>query len=243
MLHNASLLIDDIEDNSILRRGIPVAHHIFGIASTINAANYVYFLALEKTVTKLPKHAVPEAVEIFTQQLLELHRGQGMDIHWRDTLTCPTEEEYLAMIRRKTGGLFGLGVKLMQLFSEDKRDFSQLIQLLGTLFQIRDDYANLKSDQYAENKSYCEDLTEGKFSFPMVHAIKSHPEDPTLINILRQKPKNVEIKKFAVDLMEKKGSFAYTLDVLHRLDRETRQETLRLGQNLYLIQLLDALAM
>ena len=40
--------IDDIEDNSSLRRGIPVAHHIFGVASTINAANYAYFLGLEK---------------------------------------------------------------------------------------------------------------------------------------------------------------------------------------------------
>lgn len=40
--------IDDIEDNSILRRGVPVAHSIYGVASTINAANYVFFLALEK---------------------------------------------------------------------------------------------------------------------------------------------------------------------------------------------------
>jgi geranylgeranyl pyrophosphate synthase len=47
-LHDASLLIDDVEDGSNLRRGVPVSHAIFGIAPTINAANYVYFLALEK---------------------------------------------------------------------------------------------------------------------------------------------------------------------------------------------------
>ncbi len=47
-LHNASLLIDDIEDNSKLRRGKPVAHSIFGVAPVINCANYVYFLALNK---------------------------------------------------------------------------------------------------------------------------------------------------------------------------------------------------
>jgi geranylgeranyl diphosphate synthase type 3 len=45
-LHNASLLVDDIEDSSKLRRGHPVAHSIYGIAQTINSANYVYFLAL-----------------------------------------------------------------------------------------------------------------------------------------------------------------------------------------------------
>lgn len=47
-LHNSSLLIDDIEDNSKLRRGIPVAHSIFGIPTVINCANYVFFMALEK---------------------------------------------------------------------------------------------------------------------------------------------------------------------------------------------------
>lgn len=51
MLHNASLLIDDIEDNSKLRRGFPVAHSIYGIPSVINSANYVYFLGLEKVLT------------------------------------------------------------------------------------------------------------------------------------------------------------------------------------------------
>ena len=67
----------------------------------------------------------------------------GMDIYWRDTYTCPNESEYLNMILRKTGGLFGLGIRLMQLFSENKQDFSVLTGVLGTYFQIRDDYANL----------------------------------------------------------------------------------------------------
>ena len=50
LLHNSSLLIDDIQDNSVLRRGVPVAHSIYGISSTINAANYVLFIALEKVL-------------------------------------------------------------------------------------------------------------------------------------------------------------------------------------------------
>lgn len=47
-LHNASLLVDDIEDGSKLRRGLPVAHDVFGVPTTLNTANYVYFLALER---------------------------------------------------------------------------------------------------------------------------------------------------------------------------------------------------
>jgi geranylgeranyl diphosphate synthase type 3 len=63
MLHNASLLVDDVEDDSVLRRGRPVAHKIYGVASTINCANMVYFMALRE-VQRLP--LVNEAVRIFT---------------------------------------------------------------------------------------------------------------------------------------------------------------------------------
>ena len=80
MLHNASLLLDDIEDSSILRRGIPVAHKIYGEASTINSANYVMFIALERVIAL----GHPAAVGVYTEQMLELHRGQGMEIYWRD---------------------------------------------------------------------------------------------------------------------------------------------------------------
>lgn len=102
--------MDDVEDGSQLRRGVPVAHSIFGTAQTINSANYVYFRALEE----LQRLENREAIHIFTEELINLHRGQGMDLWWRDTLTCPTEAEYLEMVDNKTGGLFRLAVKLMQ---------------------------------------------------------------------------------------------------------------------------------
>jgi geranylgeranyl diphosphate synthase type 3 len=117
MLHTASLLVDDVEDSSLLRRGIPVAHSIFGTAQTINSANYVYFCALQE----LQKLGNPKSLEIYTEELLNLHRGQGMDLFWRDTLTCPSEDDYLEMVGNKTGGLFRLAVKLMQAESKSTR--------------------------------------------------------------------------------------------------------------------------
>jgi geranylgeranyl diphosphate synthase type 3 len=102
--------VDDVEDSSLLRRGVPVAHRIFGTAQTINSANYVYFGALQE----LLKLNNPRAIEIYTEELCNLHRGQGMDLFWRDTLTCPSEDDYLEMVGNKTGGLFRLAVKLMQ---------------------------------------------------------------------------------------------------------------------------------
>jgi geranylgeranyl diphosphate synthase type 3 len=219
MLHESSLLIDDVQDSSELRRGFPVAHSIFGIAQTINSANYVYFLALHE-LQKLRNCSV---ISIFTEELMNLHRGQGMDLFWRETLTCPTEEDYLEMVGNKTGGLFRLGIKLMQAESNVGIDCTPLISLIGLIFQIRDDYLNLASREYSNNKGTCEDLTEGKFSFPVIHAIRSDPSDLRLLNILKQKTTDTQVKLYAVSYMERAGSFAYTRRVLSELIGRARK--------------------
>jgi geranylgeranyl diphosphate synthase, type III len=80
MLHNASLLIDDIQDNSKLRRGAPVAHSIYGVPLTINAANYVYFLAMQKALTL--KH--PDVTQIFVGKRRVVRSFNiSLDIHCR----------------------------------------------------------------------------------------------------------------------------------------------------------------
>eukprot|EP00045_Choanoeca_perplexa_P003190 m.29028 g.29028 ORF g.29028 m.29028 type:complete len:308 (-) comp11915_c0_seq1:77-1000(-) len=238
ILHNASLLIDDIEDSSKLRRGIPVAHAVFGIPQTINCANYMYFISMQKVVTL----DSPAAVAAFTEQLVQLHRGQGLDIFWRDSVQCPTEDDYKRMVLQKTGGLFELALRLMQAFSEDKRDFKPLLTTFSLYFQIRDDYANLKSDEYAAHKSFCEDLTEGKFSFPIIHSIRKSPTDHQLLNILKQRTSDVDLKKHCLVCMEKTGSFAYTRKVLCDLEATARQQIADMGGNEGLIAIVDHLS-
>lgn len=219
MLHTSSLLIDDVEDNSILRRGLPVTHSIFGTAQTINSANYIYFCALQE----LQKLKNPQAISVYTEELLNLHRGQGMDLFWRDTLTCPTEEDYLEMVGNKTGGLFRLAIRLMQAESQTPIDCVPLVHVLGLIFQIEDDYKNLSDVTYTENKGFAEDLTEGKFSFPIIHSIRSDPNNLQLLNILKQKTNDAEVKRYAVKYMESTGSFEYTRRVLEVLIERARK--------------------
>jgi len=236
-LHNSSLLIDDIEDNSKLRRGVPVAHSIYGTPSTINCANYVYFMALSEC------HQLnnPKAMEVFVSEMLNLHRGQGYDIMWRDQCHCPTEEEYRAMVLNKTGGLFRLSVGLMQAFSESTTNFTTLLNALGLYFQIRDDFVNISSAAYMLSKSFCEDLTEGKFSFPIIHAIHACPNDSRLLNILRQRSEDENIKRHAVQWMTQCGSISYTRDVLKELKNEVMTEIEKLGGNSVLVKLIGKL--
>jgi geranylgeranyl diphosphate synthase type 3 len=159
-----------------------------------------------------------------------------MDLFWRDTLTCPTEEDYLEMVGNKTGGLFRLAIKLMQAESPlvGKRspaatygsggsiDCVPLVSTIGLLFQILDDILNLSSPTYTARKGLCEDLTEGKFSFPVIHAIRADPHNLTLLNILKQKTQDEEVKRYAVGYMEKVGSFEYSRAVVQSLAQEAK---------------------
>jgi geranylgeranyl diphosphate synthase type 3 len=203
-----------VEDSSVLRRGIPVANSIFGVAQTINSANYVYFLALSDLLAL----SNPTLIQIYSQELLNLHRGQGMELHWRDSLTCPSEAAYLEMVDNKTGGLFRLAIKLMQAESPVAIDCAPLVSTIGLLFQILDDHLNLSAtSEYQSLKGLCEDLTEGKFSFPVIHAIHADPSSRVIYNILKQKTEDDDVKRYAVRYLEQKGSFEYSKGVVDGL--------------------------
>jgi geranylgeranyl pyrophosphate synthase len=88
--------MDDIQDNSILRRGIPVAHSIYGVANTIIATICVIYTVLEKVLSL--NH--PEAATMFTKYMLMFHRGLALQVYWHDNYICPSVEEYLEMAKR-----------------------------------------------------------------------------------------------------------------------------------------------
>ncbi len=137
--------IDDIEDESKQRRGSLSAHEVYGTAQTINAANYVYFQAQDQ-LRKLANW--PQAFLIFNEELLNLHRGQGMELYWRDTFQPPSEGDYLQMISNKTGGLFRLILRLLQSVSTKLEDgIEPLVNVIGLMYQISDDYKNLKDEK------------------------------------------------------------------------------------------------
>ncbi|KIY43372.1 terpenoid synthase [Fistulina hepatica ATCC 64428] len=251
MLHASSLMIDDIEDDSQLRRGKPVAHRIYGVAQTINAANYTYFIAFRE-LTAL-RHIRNDAVQskyvdlddLVTGELLSLHRGQGLEILWRDSLRCPSEDEYLRMVNNKTGGLLRIGIRLMMACATTNNnvDYVPLVNLIGVFFQIRDDYMNLQSTEYTTNKGFAEDLSEGKFSFPVVHGINADTGNRQVLNVLQKRPTTPTLKKHIISyLQEHTKSFDYTLSVLHSLESQIRAEVMRLGGNDALLRIVDFLS-
>lgn len=247
MLHSASLLVDDIEDDSQLRRGNPVAHRIYGVPQTINSANYVYFLAYQELFNLRDGNLnTPSNLDkIVTEELLNLHRGQGLELLWRDSLQCPTEEEYVNMVNNKTGGLFRLAVKLMMACASTNQnvDYVPLVNLIGVFYQIRDDYYNLQSPEYEHNKGFAEDLSEGKFSFPIVHGVRADTTNRQILNILQKRPSTPTLKHHTIQYLKAQTkSFDYTLSVLEVLESQVREEVARLGGNGALEAIVDAMS-
>ncbi|KAK4101104.1 terpenoid synthase [Parathielavia hyrcaniae] len=233
LLHGASLMLDDIHDASQLRRGKPATHIVFGTVQTTNSTGYRYLLALAK-VRKLES-------ERGTEELSDLYIGQSHDLYWTCNLVCPTEDEYLAMVDGKTAGLFRLLARMLDAKSDavakpDLALLTRFMTLTGRLFQIRDDYMNLTSADYTKQKGYCEDLDEGKYSLPLIHALgqcdnvnapkMGANETSVLRNLLSQRHvagrMSLAQKKLFLEHLTARGSLEYTRQALNELQAELR---------------------
>ncbi|GIC93128.1 terpene cyclase [Aspergillus udagawae] len=236
MLHSASLMLDDLQDNSPLRRGKPSTHSIYGIAQTINSATYQYITATDITAQLQNS----ENFHIFVEELQQLHVGQSYDLYWTHNTLCPTIAEYLKMVDMKTGGLFRMLTRMMIAESPvvDKvsnSDMNVFICLLGRFFQIRDDYQNLASADYAKAKGFAEGLDEGKYSFTLIHCIQTLESQPELAGEMMQlraflvkrrheHKLSQEAKREVLATMKKTESLQYTLSVLWELHGELEKE-------------------
>ncbi|KXG54038.1 Terpenoid synthase [Penicillium griseofulvum] len=228
-LHNSSLILDDIQDNSPLRRGRTATHLIFGPAQSINSATYMFVKAAQ-TVDAL---GTPQMMTAFLQGLETLFIGQSWDISWRQSFHCPTESEYLSAADKKTGALLTMMVELMQCNAKTlpfSYRLSPLARLFGRWYQVRDDYMNLQGADYSKQKGFCEDLDEGKLSYPILKCCqKSETNKGIILGIFRQmRMTNTkmmrESKLHILDLMSSARALEDTFDYLQQLQQEIERD-------------------
>lgn len=133
------------------------------------------------------------------------------------------------MIDGKTGAMFILLVRLMHSFSQHSvslPELDRLATLLGRFYQVRDDYLNLQSDDYSEQKGFCEDLDEGKFSYPIVSCFNSDPNARDIIlgifrqNGNREHTLSINTKTYILGLIKRSGAFEATRKLLDRSKQE-----------------------
>jgi geranylgeranyl diphosphate synthase type I len=237
IIHNGTLIIDDIQDQGELRRGKPCLHSIFGIDIALNAGNFLYFLPIyifEKNKRRLEKEVYLKAIETYLEEMEKLHVGQGTDIFWHKGKQREiSEKEYFQMCAFKTGCMSRLAAKLTAIFAKKKRDIVEKIgeftQNIGIAFQIQDDVLDVEltgGEREKFGKSFGNDIKEGKRSLMVIYALKkaNKRDRERLIEILDKKEKKKKEILEAISILQKYNSIEYAKKKAEEIVRESWQK-------------------
>lgn len=189
-VHTASLIHDDIEDKSESRRGKPAAYITYGMDTAINAGSWLYFQA-PVCINKIQcsNDIKLRLYTAYAEELRRLHLGQAMDIKWHnDNTKEPSEDEYIAMVKNKTGTLASLSAKIGSIAGgaseETVLKAGTIAAEIGAGFQIIDDVINLTTGNPGKKRG--DDIVEGKKSLPVLMFIGKNKNSIEKINALHQ---------------------------------------------------------
>lgn len=226
LLHNFSLVHDDIQDNSPLRRSRPTVWARWGVAQAINAGDVLFtlaFLAMQDLAKSLPAEKVLLASRILQQTCLRLTEGQYLDMSYETKKELPLDA-YWPMIGGKTSALLAgcaeLGALVGGAEEPQRNSFREYGYSLGLAFQVLDDWLGIWGDVAQIGKSVDSDLVSGKKSYPVVYALtKTGPfaqrwaRGPILANEVAE----------VVGMLEAEGAETHTLETASRLTNQAMQ--------------------
>lgn len=184
MVHNFTLIHDDIMDNDDMRRGVPTTHRMFGVPMAILAGD-VLFAKVFKLLSETPSLSadssrVRKAISEVASSLVTICEGQALDLN-PPSLQDFTEQFYLDMIRRKTSALFEASAVVGCLSGGAPEEDIQKARIyathLGLAFQIVDDLLGILGDPKVTGKPVGGDIRQGKRTLPMIMALKFAGEE------------------------------------------------------------------
>ncbi len=175
-IHTATLLHDDVVDNSNLRRGEDTANALWGNAVSVLVGDFLYSRAFEMMV-EIDRMQIMSILSKATNTIAEGEVLQLLNCHDPDT----TEERYLEVIHSKTAKLFEsaseLGAVLCDRPAEEQQAMATYGMHLGCAFQLIDDVLDYTSSAEDMGKNLGDDLAEGKPTLPLIYAMRNGPEE------------------------------------------------------------------
>lgn len=220
-MHVGSLIVDDVQDKSDVRRGGPTTHLKYGEALAINAGTAAYFMG-ERMLRRslVPDAAKLDLYDLYFESLREGHAGQAIDLDGLESFVAPTlatgdfaslERRVLAVHRLKTaapasalarmGATAGGGTKVQI------EAVGEYFDALGLAFQIVDDVLNLRGFK-GDLKQTGEDIAHGKVTYPVARALGSldEPSRQRLWSLVSRKSRDVAVVGEAIALIERCGA-------------------------------------
>jgi geranylgeranyl diphosphate synthase type I len=183
LVHNFSLVHDDIQDHDAERRHRPTVWSVWGEPQAINAGDALLILGrlavLRLAERGLPVDRVVEAARVLDERTLEIVEGQALDLSFEERLDVD-EDDYLEMIEKKTGALFDCALRLGALAGSDDAATAEGLgacgRWLGVAFQVRDDALGIWGSESRTGKPSAQDVRNRKKSLPAVYGLARSDE-------------------------------------------------------------------
>ena len=218
-IHTATLLHDDVVDDSTLRRGLPTANARFGNPASVLIGDFLYSRAFQMMV-QVQEMRIMQLLADATNVIAEGEVLQLMNMHNADL----TEADYLQVIRSKTSKLFEASAQVAAILAKSSPAVESACatfgQALGTAFQVIDDVLDYAGDASVLGKNLGDDLREGKCTLPLITAMQlAPPEDAATIRHA--------IEKGDVDALEAVASIVKRTGALDAAMRSAQSEISR----------------
>jgi len=232
LLHNFSLIHDDIEDYSPRRRHRPTVWTLFGIPQALNAGDAMFSLAhlafLRSVERGVPASTLLKVLRTFDETCVALTEGQFLDMTFEDRLDV-SPADYFRMISRKTGALLAaapyIGALIANVTSEVMDACRQFGAALGLAFQLQDDLLGIWGDEDLTGKSAAGDILSKKKTLPVIYALEHDQVGPELRRLYGGPPFTPADLPYILKLFE-------VASVRSLVEMQVRQATVRAHQAL-----------
>ncbi len=214
MIHNFTLVHDDIMDNDEVRHGVPTVHIRFGIPIGILAGDLLFSKAFEtisSIYTKMPRTVSLSLVSSLAKACCDVCEGQVLDITMAQSKNIPSENLYVKMIEKKTSSLFiascAMGAISAGKQKSDVKRLSTFGKNLGIAFQIIDDLIGIVGNPKLTKKPVGNDIREGKKSLPILMAIRKAKgqEKKVILNVFGNPSASKNQLEKAVEMISSLG--------------------------------------
>jgi geranylgeranyl diphosphate synthase type I len=224
LVHNFSLVHDDVQDNSDKRRGRSTVWAKWGVPMAINVGDAMFVIANQAIMDLIKTHpasTVVRAATILHDTCLDLTRGQFLDMSYEERNDLSLED-YWPMVGGKTSALLSacthIGALLGNAGGVEQEAYRQFGYHLGLAFQVQDDILGIWGDEAVTGKSAASDLVEGKNSLPVLYALGRHgkfaerwkqgPITMSEVNLVAAQLENEGGRSYAEEISEKETQIA-----------------------------------
>ena len=221
IIHNFTLVHDDIMDQDEVRRGRPAVHVAYDLPTAINAGDAMLAVGFEliSTIDIVPDRDLRDLVKVFGNMVRRVSEGQQLDMQF-EKMEVVTEEEYLTMISKKTAAMFETCGQVGAMCASAPAD--KIVSMkewgynLGMCFQLMDDLIDVISDSKTIGKPAGSDIARGKRTLIIIHAL-NQSDSPARARLLKILGKGGDVSALdisdAISALNESGSITYAKEL------------------------------